>query len=537
MAGPKGPDRTDGIQPNAIRDDVDESTEKFASLEDTSGHMLHKQLETRHMTMIALGGALGTGLLIGTGSALATSGPAGVLIDYIIVGWVVFIIMTALGEMVSYMPLTQGFGGYATRFVDPALGFATGYTYCFKYMIGTASQLSAFALVMKYWVGDSVNPAVFISIALVGIIIINSVNVRTFGEVEFWLSLFKVLTMVGIILLLFILAVGGGPSGDRPGFRYWRDPGPFAEFKVKGDAGRFLGIWSALVTAVYAFTGTELVAVTAGESKNPRLSMPKAARLSFYRVFFFYVLSVFFLGMVVPYNSEALAFATHASKSAAASPFVVAIRLAGIKGLDHVINGCIVLFVLSAANSDFYIASRGLYGIAADGKGPTIFAPSGAKVFGYLTSCVTVFGLLVWMSILLCHIAFRRAQSIQGVDPAYVAYRAPFGTVGSYIALGFLSVLIITKGAEIFVGDNFDYKTFILGYIGIPVYLALYLGYKFSMRSSYVRAAEADLVTGVPTITVAEEKAIYEACRKEREEAKPRVYWVRKFYKFLAWLF
>lgn len=327
--------------------------------------------------------------------------------------------MTALGEMVSYMPLTQGFGGYATRFVDPALGFATGYTYCFKYMIGTANQLSAFALVMKYWTGDSVNPAVFITVALVGIILINIVNVRTFGEVEFWLSILKVLTMVGIILLLFILAVGGGPSGDRPGFRYWRDPGPFAEFKAKGDAGRFLGVWSAMVTAVYAFTGTELVAVTAGESKNPRLSMPRAVRLSFYRIFFFYVLSVFFLGMVVPYNSKALAFAIKAEKSAAASPFVVAVRFAGVRGLDHVINGCIVLFVLSAANSDLYISSRGLYGIAVDKKGPKFLArttrngvpwvsvivcilvcglaymsvaQSGAKVFGYLTSCVTVFG-------------------------------------------------------------------------------------------------------------------------------------------------
>lgn len=341
------------------------------------------------------------------------------LIDYTIVGCIVFVIMTALGEMVSYMPLTQGFSGYATRFVDPALGFATGYTYCFKYMIGTANQLSAFALVMAYWTGDRVNPAVYISAALVVIILVNSVNVRTFGEVEFWLSVVKVLTMVGLILLLFILAVGGGPSGDRPGFRYWHHPGPFAEFKVKGDAGRFLGVWSAMVTAVYAFTGTELVAVTAGESKNPRLSMPKAARLSFYRVFFFYVLSVLFLGMVVPYNSEFLAFATHASKTAAASPFAVAIKMAGIKGLDHVINGCIAVFILSAGNSDFYIASRGLYAIASDGKGPTVFARTtrngvpwvsviiciltsglaymsvasgGAKVFGYLTSCVTVFG-------------------------------------------------------------------------------------------------------------------------------------------------
>ncbi|CAG9996406.1 unnamed protein product [Clonostachys byssicola] len=237
------------------------------------------------------------------------------------------------------MPLTQGFGGYATRFVDTALGFATGYTYFFKYMIGTANQLSAFALIMRYWVGDNVNPTVLITVTLIAIILINSVNVRTFGEVEFWICLLKVFTMVGIILLLSILAVGGGPSGGRPGFRYWRDTGPIAEFKVKGDIGRFLR-----------------------------------------------VLSVLFLDMVVPCNSEALAFATHVSKSAAASPFVVANKAAGIIGHDYVINSCIVLFVPLVANSDSYIASRGLCSIAADGKVPPFLpAQLGIECLGFLS--------------------------------------------------------------------------------------------------------------------------------------------------------
>lgn len=140
------------------------------------------------------------------------------------------------------------------------------------------------------------------------------------------------------------------------------------------------------------------------------------------------------------------------------------------------------------------------------------------------------------MSILLCHIAFRRAQRVQGVDPAYIAYKAPFGIMGSYIALGFLSVLIITKGAEVFVGE-FDYKTFILGYIGIPVYLALFLGYKFSIKCSHVRAGDVDLLTGVPEETVAEEKARYDAHQKEREEQNPRAYWARKLYALVSWLF
>lgn len=327
--------------------------------------------------------------------------------------------MAALGEIISYMPLSHGFGGYATRFVDPALGFATGYSYFFKYLLATPNQLSAFGLIMKFWVGDRVNPAVFITIVLVLILIINSVSVKAFGELEFWLSSLKVLIMVGIMILLFILAVGGGPTGDRPGFRYWSNPGAFAEYKVDGAKGQLLGLWSAMVAAVYAFSGTELVGVTVGEAKNPRLCMPRAIRLTFFRIVFFYIISVFLLGLVVPYNSKELAFAAGAKTSAAASPFVVAINFARIKGLDHVVNACLAVFVFSAANSDIYIASRTLYGIAIDGKAPQIFtrttkagvpsvslalcaafcglaymsvSSSAATVFNNLTSLVTVFG-------------------------------------------------------------------------------------------------------------------------------------------------
>ncbi|GKT82595.1 dicarboxylic amino acid permease [Colletotrichum tofieldiae] len=554
---------------SGLEDLSHQQSAKFGQVEDPNvepGHELHKRLETRHVTMIALGGALGTGLLIGTGSALVKTGPAGILIDYSIVGCVVFLVMAALGEIISYMPLSHGFGGYATRFVDPALGFATGYTYFFKYLLATPNQLSAFALIMKFWVGDRVNPAVFITIALVLILLINSISVKAFGEFEFWLSSLKVVIMVGVILLLFILAVGGGPTGDRPGFRYWSDPGAFAEYKVEGAQGRLLGVWSAMVAAVYAFSGTELVGVTVGEAKNPRLSMPKAVRLTFMRIVFFYVISVFLLGMVVPYNSAELVFAASAKTSAAASPFVVAITIAKIKGLDHVINGCLVIFVFSAANSDIYISSRTLYGIAADGKAPRIFtrttkagvpfvalglcgvfcslaymsvSSGAAAVFGYLTNVVTVFvqGLLTWISILVSHIFFCRAREAQRIDPAYIPYRAPFGVWGSYIALGFLIILTLTKGIEVFVG-TFDYKNFIVQYIGIPVYLSCIFGFKNLKKSSRVHSATADLVTGVPQETVAEERAAFEAERREKEVAAGKKGAFAKIYrKGFAWLF
>lgn len=195
-------------------------------LETSPETALQRGLKARHITMIAIGGAIGTGLIIGTGKALAQAGPASVFLSYTIIGFIVFLVMAALGEMAAWLPMSAGFTGYASRFCDPSLGFALGWTYWFKYIIVTPNQLTAAALVIQYWVPrDRVNPGVFIAIFLVTIICINYFGIRFFGEFEFWLSSFKVVTIVGVILLSLVLALGGGPNHDRTGFRYWNDPG------------------------------------------------------------------------------------------------------------------------------------------------------------------------------------------------------------------------------------------------------------------------------------------------------------------------
>ena len=187
---------------------------------------LQRGLKARQVTMIAIGGAIGTGLIIGTGSALAVGGPLSILISYSMVGFVVYLVMCALGEMATWLPLESGFTGYASRFCDPALGFSVGYTYWFKYIIVTPNQLTAGALVIQYWVDRSkVNPGVFIAVFLVAIIAINYLGIRFFGELEFWLSSIKVLTICGLIILSLVLMLGGGPDHDRKGFRYWKSPG------------------------------------------------------------------------------------------------------------------------------------------------------------------------------------------------------------------------------------------------------------------------------------------------------------------------
>ena len=198
---------------------------------------------------------------------------------------------------------------------------------------------------------DKVNPGVWIAVFLLLIVLINYFGVVYFGEAEFVLSSLKVLVILGIMLLSIVLAAGGGPDHHATGFQYWNNPGAFKPYILTGSAGKFLAFWSSLTTAVFAFLGTELVGVTVGECANPRRAIPRAIRLTFYRILFFYVGLVFLLGLIIPYNSKALASATSASTSAAASPFVAAVVASGIQTLPGIINGCLLIFVISAANS------------------------------------------------------------------------------------------------------------------------------------------------------------------------------------------
>jgi amino acid transporter len=247
-----------------------------------------------------------------------------------------------------------------------------------------------------------------------------------------------------------------------------------------------------------------LIGVTVGEAQNPRKTIPRAIKLTFYRILFFYCLSVFFLGMLVPYDSPELKFATNQTAKASASPFTVAIRLAGIKHLPGILNACILLFTFSASNSDLYIASRTLYGLAEQGHAPKIFgwtdkrgvpvpalalsalfcctafmnaAKSGTVVFGYFVNMTTIFGLLSWISLLVSHIWFVRARKAQGITDDQMAYTAPFGLIGSYIALFFCCLIALTKNFNVFTKGkygNFDSTNFITGYIvSSPMLIAM----------------------------------------------------------------
>ncbi|KAG7664240.1 uncharacterized protein J8A68_002254 [[Candida] subhashii] len=541
-------------------------------IQNKEGHQLRQALDSRHVSMIAIGGALGTGLLIGTGSALKTSGAGGILVAYSLIGFVVFMVMSGLGEVATFIPL-NGFANYCQRYVDDALGFACGYVYLFKYLILPANQLVAGSLTVQYWVSaEKMNPGIWITIFLVVILAINLLGVRFFGEIEFWLSTLKVLTCLGVILILWIIALGGGPTGDRIGFRYWKNPGAFIEYKdsskdlvIEGSKGRFVAFVSVLVTAVFAYLGTELVGITFAEARNPRRSIPKAIKLTFYRIVIFYILAIFWLGMCVSPDDPLLLTAT--GNTASASPFVIAIRNANIDALDHILNGCILLFVLSAANSDMYVCSRTVYSLSVAGYAPKFFtktnslgvpyygialsfaftllaymtvSSTAAEVFTYLVNVVSLTGLIAWSCVLTIHIRFMKALKAQGYDrKTTLVYRSPFQPWGSYLALSICVLVIFIKNFTVFLGNSFTYKSFITGYIVLPIFLMMYFGYKIVHKTKIIKPEEVDLDTYRDVIDAEFEQ--FEAEAKERKasrEAEGIKYDKEWFYeKFLGWIF
>ena len=415
---------------------------------------------------------------------------------------------------------------------------------------------------MQYWVSrDTLNPGVFIAITLVMIIAINYFGVKLFGEIEFYLSSIKVVVILGLIFLSLSLACGGGPDGRATGFVYWSNPGAFAEYIMTGSAGRFLAFWSVLTTAVFAYLGTELVGVTVGECQNPRRVIPRAIKLTFYRIL------LFLLGMLVPYNSKELAAGIKAGGSTAtASPFVVAIQLSGINALPAILNACILLFVFSAANSDLYIASRTLYGLATVGNAPRLFAKTDKRgipiyalglssafcllaflnvssasqtVFTYFVNLVTIFGILTWISILISHIYFVKARAAQGIPDSALAYVAPLGVAGSWGALIFCCLIAFFKGFNYFTYSpsygQVDYKNVITSYFGIPMYIVMIFGYKLFMKSPGRKAHNADLFTGKQAID--DEEAEFIASEKARNDGRVKGKWEKIYDHSLGYLF
>ena len=477
---------------------------------------LKRSLQSRHLQMIAIGGTIGTGLFIGSGAAISKSGPAGALIAYAFVGTLVYSVMVALGEMATYLPVSGAFTVYASRFVDSSLGFAMGWIYWFSWAITFALELTASGLIIQYWRPD-LNVSIFTGSFFVVITALNMLPVSVYGEVEFWFAFIKVLTVVGFIIFGICIDAGAGQQGYL-GFKYWQNPGAFAEYLVDGSVGKFVGFWAVLIQAGFSYQGTELVAIAAGETDNPRKAVPSAIRKTFWRILIFFVLTIFMIGLLVPHDNENL---LNANTDATASPFVIAAQLAGVKTLPGLINGVLLCVVLSAANSNVYSGSRILVGLAGEGLAPKFLtrtwangvpyiavfctaavgllgflneSASGATVFSWLVNITGVAGFISWTCIGISHLAFMRALRAQGISRDSLPYKAMWQPWFSWYGVFFNILIILTQGFTSFM--PWDVSNFFISYVSVMLFVVLYVGHKLITKSKIVRPEDVDLITG-----------------------------------------
>lgn len=467
---------------------------------------LKRGLKPRHLTMISLGGTIGTGLFLASGGAIHTAGPGGVLLAYISIGIMVYFLMTSLAEMATYMPVAGSFSTYATKFVDPALGFALGWNYWYNWAITIAAELAAVTMIMKFWLPNS-SSLMWSSLFLAIIFLLNYLSVKGFGESEYWFSLIKVVTVI-IFLIAGFLMIFGIIGGEAVGFKNFTiDDAPFH--------GGFMATLGIFMAAGFSFQGAELLGIAAGESEEPQKNIPKAARQIFWRILLFYVLSIFVIGLLIPYTNENLA-----SSDVTVSPFTLVFDKAGIAFAASVMNAVILTAILSAGNSGMYASARMLWDLAKQGKAPKFLGKLNKRgvpvnglivtaaigtlaflaslygdgvVYVWLLNASGMSGFIAWLGIAICHYRFRKAYIAQGKNLDDLPFKAKWFPFGPLFAFALCGVVILGQNYSAFTGKSIDWNGVLVSYIGLPLFIALWIGYKLIKKSKIVPLHECDL--------------------------------------------
>ena len=486
-------------------------------------------LKNRHLSMMALAGIIGPGLLVGAGGALNNGGPASLLIGFGVIGklsqaaqsfcvliWlgiISFSIMQSLGEITTLYPGGGSFISFAERVVDKSFSVAVGWNYFIIWAAVLANEYNVICSILTYWVPQVplwgwflIFWTLFMGFQLLG--------VEAFGEAEFWLALAKLLGLTAYFVFAIIYAAGGLVGQDKPlGFRYWHDPGPF-------NGNGFRGVAVVFVFCSTFYAGVESVAVAATETRNPGTAVPQAIRQVFWRIIFVYMGSAFFFGLTCPANADGL---VNGGSKALKSPMTIAIQTAGWSGGVHLINAFILITCLSAVNSSIYIGSRTVLYMAQSGKAPRIFgwtnqrgvpvwailitnavgsismmniSTGASQAYSYIVNLSGVSTFLVWGSISLMHIRFRRGWLEQGRSLSELPYKAMFAPWIAYFGLAANLFLALVQGWTNL--SPFQAGNFVDAYILLPVFGLIYGVCKIYWRGEdkIKRSWEMDLDSG-----------------------------------------
>ncbi|MCM3690081.1 amino acid permease [Neobacillus niacini] len=411
---------------------------------------LKRGLKNRHIQMIALGGAIGTGLFYGSAATIGLVGP-GVMLSYALGGFFIFLVMRCMGEMTVHTPVSGAFSTFAYKYWGEMAGFISGWNYWFCYIAVSMAEITAVGIYVNYWFPDIPQ---WVSGFVMFLIItgINLIGVKAFGEIEFWGAIIKVLAVIVMILFgLAIIFFGFGNGGEAIGFENLYKHGGFLP---KG----FTGLILSLVVVTFAFGGVELIGITAGEAENPDKTIPKAINQVLYRILIFYVGSMLVLVTLFPWDKVGLT----------GSPFVLIFDQLGIPAAASILNIIVLTATFSAYNSCLYSNARMLFGLAEQGNAPKVLRKIGktgvptycvllssgvvgisvilnaflpGQVFGIVMSIAILAIIINWVMILITHNKFRKQIGPQEV--AKLKFKMPFYPISNYVTMGYLIMLVI----------------------------------------------------------------------------------------------
>ncbi|CAK7217069.1 hypothetical protein SCUCBS95973_003026 [Sporothrix curviconia] len=483
---------------------------------------LKRGLEQRHLSMLGIAGAIGTGLFLGLGTSVQAAGPLGALLGYATIGLSVCAVQFALGEVTALFPVTGSFVRHAEVLVDPALGFAVGWNLVYGNLLSIPTEIVAICVLFEFW--TDISPALWICVFILLTCLVGFSLIRLFGEVEFVFSILKILLVVFLIILGLVVDLGGVPGTPRIGFHYWKDPGPFVEYIGTGSWGKFLGYWSVMTGAVFSFAGVESIAMAAAETRSPQRAIPRACKRVFARVGIFYVLAVLIVGMLVSSSDPRL---NDDSGTAAQSPFVIAASAAGIHAIPSVVNAVVITSAWSSSNQALLAGTRVLYGLALKGQAPRVFlrttswgtpyvcvgffalfmflsfmtmSNNALNVFWWLVDLTAAGVLVSWITILYNHIRLYKALRRQNIPASRLPWHNGWTYYTSHVALVFNFIVLLTNGFIVFTKGNWEADTFVSAYLDIPLVIAAFVLWKFVKRTKAVS------LDAVPI-----EEALYEA--------------------------
>ncbi|KAN0123549.1 general amino acid permease [Russula decolorans] len=471
-----------------------------------------RELSGVHVQMY-IAGLIGTGLFLGLGQLLPTTGPLGVILVFLLVGSVAFASMASVTEMAVSAQGSGSVSHYAGRWVDPALGFAVGWNYFYTSAIALPAEITAAAVLISFWDHNSKNVTIYIAVLIVAVYGVNILGPKSGFVVvsEVFFATLKLMLVVGLIIGGLVINLGGGPDHTRHGFEYWKHPGPLVSFLEPGALGYFLSLSLGITNAAFSMCGIEIITLIAAETRNPRKNMVTAMRTVFFHIFLCYVLTGLVVGMLIPSNDPALFTRTG---NTGQSPFVLVFNRAGVKTLPHIVNAVVLTSAISSASGRVYSASRLLFALGLQGQAPRFVTKtscnglpyvsiiigglfsflaflnvkiSSGKVFSWFVSLSAVGGLLNWLVIGITYLRFYYGSKARDIERHGIhgGYRSVFQPYAGMYVVFCSAIFILVGGLSAF--WHLNGPDLVVAYINVPIFALFHVGYKIFKGTKIVR--------------------------------------------------